>query len=68
MSTANDWITNRVTQAKDDKPRLTRSVVTRMDNLLRDRLTRSLTQTELTTIAKQIIKDMIPPSPGTEAK
>lgn len=69
MSTTDDWITNRITQAKNGHDLLTSLVVTRMNKLLRDRLTNEpLTQSELTAAAKQLIADMIPISPEPDAK
>ena len=69
MSITNDWITNKISQAKTGKELLTMPVVIRMENLLRDTLTcRSLTKKELAANAKQLIMDMIPPSPETGEK
>jgi hypothetical protein len=68
-TTTNDWITNRIAKAKAGQPLLTDSAATRMDHLVRDRLTsRPLTAAELTAVAKQLIGDMVPPLPETETK
>lgn len=67
MLNGNDWITTRITDAKKGQDLLTSCVLTHMDDLLRHQLTQqSLSDTELTSVAKKLITDMIPPSSKTE--
>ena len=69
MAATDDWITSRITQARAAQHLVTNTVVSRMESLLRDQLTRrQLTTTELKAAANQLITSMIPPSPEAGAK
>lgn len=73
MSNGTDWITTRITEAKDateaesDQHLLTKTVLIRMDELLKGQLSeRQLSETELRAIAKELLAGMIPPRPLVE--
>ena len=60
MSGDTHWIKTRITEARTRHASVTEAVLDRMDQLLNSELAeRRLTPTELTNVAKVLIKDMV---------
>ena len=69
MSNADHWITTRVTKARKRHPSVTEAVSDRIDQLLAGELSeRQLPPTELTSVARALIADMVSAPPKAEAK
>ena len=69
MSKNEDWIDDRLSQAKQSQPLVTAEVDVRMRNLLNNQLSeRALSATEFAETAKELIAKMnVPPQPESEA-
>jgi len=64
-----DWIATRITEARKRHPLVTEAVSARMDQLLKGLLSeRLLPSTELTSVARALIADMVPAPPKAEVK
>ena len=69
MKTDGDWIKTRIIEAQKGHESVTEAVTLRVAKLLDSELSeRSLSQTKLANIAKQLIEDMTLASSKTEAK
>jgi len=68
MSSADLWISARITESRSNHPAVTDAVSARMEEMLKGQLSeRQLTATELTKLAKALIVAMTSASPETEA-
>lgn len=69
MSTDDLWIIARISESSMRQPLVTETVSTRMGELLKEQFSEGpLTYTELAHIAKDLIADMAPAPPKTEAE
>lgn len=69
MSTDDQWIITIVGKAREIHPSVTEAVSARIDQLLKGPLSeRQFPPTELKSVAKALIADMIPVPPKAEAK
>jgi hypothetical protein len=69
MSTADLWITTRVTESCSRYPLVTEAVSARLKELLNGQLSeRQLSPADLTSVAEALISDMVPATPTAEAR
>lgn len=69
MSTDDYWITTRVNEAWTRHPLVTESVSSQMAELLKGQLSeQQLSPSDLTSVAKALIADMVPAQPKADAK
>jgi hypothetical protein len=69
MSNDDHWITTRITDALQRHPLVTEAVSARVDQLLTGQLSeRQLPSTELASLAKALIEDMVPAPLAVDAK
>lgn len=69
MSPDDPWIFARVSESRKHHPLVTEAVSTRIDKLLKGQLSEGqLTSPELTSVARDLIADMVPAPPKLEAK
>ena len=69
MSTDDDWITTRITEARTLHPLVTEAVSSRIAELLKGQLSeQQLSHVDLTSVAKALIANMVPAPPKTDAK
>jgi hypothetical protein len=69
MPTDDVWISLRITEARKCYPLVTEAVVSRLDGMLRGRLSqRQLPRGELTSIASALIADMVAAPPESDER
>lgn len=68
MATNDHWIANRVAEARERDPLVTEAASERIAVALGDQLSeQQLSNADLTSLAKELISDMIPASPRSDA-
>jgi hypothetical protein len=69
MSNDDHWITTLISEARKRHPLVTEAVSARMDQLLTGQLSeRPLPSTDLASVARALLADMVPAPPKAEAK